>query len=615
MNRFFNSLAAFALTFACLAPLSAVKASDEGVTLVVIAEDLPTAAKAEIQKQFVKILADKPAGHKLVVVRGRDHTPVTNLTLPKVKPRERFRDRGLKKSLGKLKTFLLAKPDEEALGQIGIPNLPNTYGQLASGHGPCNIILCGNPIFQEDDRYLFWNFSNRKFPTDPAIVNPLSGCPFVNRGAKPIPADVKIAILSPPSWGASEQHRGYVSRWLVLAFQESLGGSLVRISNSAKAVFGFQGMSEFETVVPRKNRTKVGMWELAKDGTLMFFPQEGEPKPRELSQNAEKMQQQDERETGRVSERTRGRPNRDLSNRTEVNNSRTDEGRVRTIEQNFDSSLEDEESRAGPLRSIETDSRLPAGTELSNERDEQAAANPQQAEPSMMRRESARTQREQRQPSTIAEMQRPVPATAIKDIVDPPANHESGNVNESAVNSARPDNTRAPISLPAQQASNVRGKPGNVAGPLGPTLSERLQKLALSKSWPKELGNSMSTGSHRSSPGFMVVVSWQSECPHADVNLYLVGAKVRRNLVAASNEGRHDQIEWAQTHSLSVDAWLNNFFTHKQVTAKVSVIDLSTGELLEDDQELGMRCDHGHHASWRESSPAWSKFQLSSLGR
>ena len=100
------------------------------------------------------------------------------------------------------------------------------------------------------------------------------------------------------------------------------------------------------------------------------------------------------------------------------------------------------------------------------------------------------------------------------------------------------------------------------------------------------------------------------------MNLYLAGAKnVRRDVVAGSSDGKSDRIEWAHIRSLAVDAWLNNFFTHKEVTAKVSVVDLSSGDLLEDDQELGMRYDQGHHASWRESSPAWKKIQLSSLGR
>ena len=170
-------------------------------------------------------------------------------------------------------------------------------------------------------------------------------------------------------------------------------------------------------------------------------------------------------------------------------------------------------------------------------------------------------------------------------------------------------------SPPTQQLSNVRIKP-EAAASTEPTLSERLQQLAASEEWPEALGESMVLGSHQSHPGFMVVINWQSACPHADVNLYLAGAKnVRRDVVAGSSDGKSDRIEWAHIRSLAVDAWLNNFFTHKEVTAKVSVVDLSSGDLLEDDQELGMRYDQGHHASWRESSPAWKKIQLSSLGR
>lgn len=423
-------------------------------------------------------------------------------------------------------------------------------------------------------------------------------------------ADVKIAILSPASWGSSEQHRAYVSRWLVLAFQKSLGGSLMRISNSANAAFGFQGESEFETVVPRKNRTMIGMWELAAGGNITPFPQEGEPDPRELSPVAENTRGT-ETEAERVSERIRDDQSR--SDQAEANSDRVGEGRFRTTEQNLESNLEEAESRSDTSRSSKTNSSLPTATEPLTQRTEETANSRQGG--SSERRNSTRPQRKQRQPESVNEGQRQVPVPSVEDAPNSPSRHESNAVHEQEPNLPRVGNTRHPASPPAKRVSNVRVKTEPVAAQSKPTVPQQIKDLVLLEGWPEELGNSMLLRSRQSNPGFMVVVSWESVCPHADVNLYLAGDTVRRDVARDSNGGQRDRIEWAHSGSLAVDAWLNNFFTHREVTAKLSVIDLSTGTLLEGNQELGMRYDQGHHASWRGSSPAWKKIQLSSLDR
>ncbi|MCA9200037.1 MAG: hypothetical protein KDA87_21010, partial [Planctomycetales bacterium] len=201
---------------------SACAGIDAGATLIICSEVVTPAVQADLQSQIGTLLTATPAGHRLVVVKGKDHIPVINITIPSGSARQRLRNRTVTQAMGLLRQFLdQASQNSETQGsQIGFPNLPASYWSTMAGRTPCKIILIGDPIF-DDSRHLFWSFRDGRFPSDAALTEPTSSCPFVNRNHKKIPSDVQISILSPAEWGSSQEHRDRVIRWLRLACQES----------------------------------------------------------------------------------------------------------------------------------------------------------------------------------------------------------------------------------------------------------------------------------------------------------------------------------------------------------------------------------------------------------
>lgn len=597
--------------------------TEAGSTLIVCSEFLNPAVQAELQSHIAALLTTAPAGHRLVVVRGADHATVINLSIPGGSTRERLRNRSVTQAMGLLQRDFRQASQSNATGnaQLGIPNLPATYWSTVAGHGPCRIILLGDPIF-DDTRYPFWSFRDGSFPSDRVLTEPLSGCPFINRNHKKIPDDVQVSILSPTEWGSNQKHRDFVTRWLRLACQESLGGNLVRITNSSSQAFSQGTRDEFEPVKP-DGRDLIGMWKLAKGVTWSPFP---EPDVRPEQSELKNMDSKDQTES--------------------------------TLDVSFDNSesksaIDDNQPTPEvPVPDSDQTGEWPQDTRLSTQPmpesgDVSFEAGPG---PGQERANELSNSSDGTDPSTSAQsvgsfgqLQTVHRPESVDNSSESTKEHASGQLGaEPILNSGRQnsvpasaDQSAPDLAEPLNQVANPGGplnpnEPGNVEAMTNPAdasttgsirgessphpernlATDEVEKLCQNRRFPEQLRQVLIREAQSEMPRHAVIATWTSDCPHADLNLHMAEVAVRRDEASAPDGTGRDCFEWGICNSLECDSWMNLYHTHRDVRVTVAIIDLQTGAMREYTANLGSVSDHGKDESNRSLSKAWRKIVL-----
>lgn len=598
--------------------------TDAGATLVVCSDSLTPAVQAELKTQIGTLLTTAPAGHRLIVVKGGDHTPVINVAIPVGSARERLRDRTLTQAMGLLRLFLQQTSQgggAQSL-QIGIPNLPATYWSTIAGKGPCKIILVGDPIF-DDPRYTFWSFRDGRFPSDAALSEPLSSCPFINRNHPKIPGDVQISILSPAEWGSSQRHRDVVIRWLRLACQESLGGKLVRVTNSSVHAFSQGTRDEFEPV-QFDGRQLVGMWILAEGAIISPFPEPGvRPQNAELDNTASK------------------KPNASTPDQPKDTNGSNAAARDdQSVQEGSNLDSEQKNRRLPDARSATVSLRNSGDVSVTAEQhQDEAQADEQSGSPqstrSMISTPAAgspgQSQTAQRPPGLINSggslSESPIGQAATQPTADPATQNagpttdaqseielaQPGNQVEDDTDELNPGEPGEDAAVPAStDAANVgtRMADSSTARPDAKVVREKVNATCRDRKFPEELGQLLMRETQRDLPGHAVIATWTSNCPHADLNLHIAGVAVRRDSASSPDGTGRDRIEWGICNSLECDSWINIYDTHRDVRVTVAIIDLKTGTLREEAIDLGSVSDHGRNESNRGTSNAWRKVAL-----
>lgn len=135
----------------------------------------------------------------------------------------------------------------------------------------------------------------------------------------------------------------------------------------------------------------------------------------------------------------------------------------------------------------------------------------------------------------------------------------------------------------------------------------RLAALAKSRRYPRELQQQLEAAP----PGQLaVVVNWTSDCPHADVNLFITDCRIHRDAATGPEILHPDPWEWGLAPATTTDCWINLFATHRPVTATVDVIDLRTGTHGQHTVELGQHGDRGEDHRRPHQSRSWHKLAL-----
>lgn|GEM_PF-6202321 len=565
-----------------LQPADAAAADAEfGVTLIVCSEGMSPAMKVAFQAELTKLLTTSPTAHRIIVVRGQDHTPLLNVSIPGGSIRERLRNGSLIRGLAALQEFLRnpSRPGAKGIGQIGIPQLPATYWEIASGHGRCRIVLIGTPIY-DDARYPFWSFANGRFPADAVVSSAVSVCPLINRNYRKIPQDTEIVFLCPTEWGSNQRHRDHVIRWTRLLMQENLGGKLKRVTNSVASAFGATAQdsdSQFEAVEP-DGRSLIGMWQLRNGTNQSGFPEEGVPQPAEPEVSEATPAVNDSApQLGTSTKISSAVDSATVPVQPDFNHSpptiRSGRESLAGLSVNVDQGLGPE----SPLES-ETDqalnvSSIPDGTDAAGNEVDSAFEEPER-------------------------LVVPEHVTALTQRNDDPLNSSPRGL--------------PPGDSPTTSAVSTASAVSAAEDSLVERVQAPLQKLADERAFPAELTRSLVAKSRVPDPGHLAVLVWTSDCPHADLDLHLTGQDVRRDLAQGADGTKRDRIEWCFADSLAGEIWINVFRTHRDVEAKLSIIDLQTGAVRDTTNSLGSVADRGQNSKQRSQSKAWKRIVMES---
>ena len=138
----------------------------------------------------------------------------------------------------------------------------------------------------------------------------------------------------------------------------------------------------------------------------------------------------------------------------------------------------------------------------------------------------------------------------------------------------------------------------------------RIRSHLEERHYPEELGESLLATAEHDASGFAVVVTWQSACPHADVNLEMPEHSVRHDMPHQRECTNRDRIEWCITASLDSDCWINLYHTHRDVQVTVDLINLSNGTAANTTTNIGHRADEGREFQIRRRSPSWRQVRL-----
>jgi hypothetical protein len=116
----------------------------------------------------------------------------------------------------------------------------------------------------------------------------------------------------------------------------------------------------------------------------------------------------------------------------------------------------------------------------------------------------------------------------------------------------------------------------------------------------------------------VVVLSWKSQCPHADLNLHLSRFRcVFQNAPRGSGADDLETIEWAILDDSSPletgGAWVNLFETHREVTAQVRVTSMGSGLSRTTELNFGRSPDHGTDRNHRAKSNAWKQLDTKKM--
>lgn len=596
--------------------------TNAGATLIVCSESLTPSAQAELQTRIGTLVTEETAGHRVVVVKGEDHTPVINVSIPAGSARERLRDRTLTRAMGLLRLFLQQASQgggDQSL-QVGIPKLPATYWSTVAGKSPCKVILVGDPIFH-DQRHAFWSFRNGRFPSDAVPSEPRSSCPFINRNHKKIPEDVQISILSPPEWGSGQKHRDFVIRWLRLACQESLGGKLVRVTNSSAQAFSRNAHDEFEPV-KRDGRAFVGMWKLAEGATISPFPEPGvRPEQSNLGDNMKSEEEGEQKsdaasrsnaaaqkvllpveDSGRKIELTDGTPS-DVNATHSPLTKTSDVSQERTFSEDMSSTFERTESLESTKKldstpTVDSFERPPTAHRPANPDDSQAFnGSSQSGNPDSQLIAGALLQDVEQ---AVGEQSKPEMTQTRQQI-------------EGVSQKQGDEGVRGEEVLPTSVEANVtvrKRKESEMSETDVDVVLERINAICRDQSFPAELVQLLTQVAPREQPNHAVVATWTSNCPHADLNLHIADVAVRRDVASSADGTARDRIEWGITSSLDCDSWINIYETHRDVRVAVVVIDLKSGRLHKYTKNIGAASDHGRDIDRRSKSNSWHKVTL-----
>ncbi len=477
-------------------------AAEQRATLLVISDGLSSEARAGLKNEISELLKTGTALDLLVVVHGPNHKPVAKLVLPPGDLSQRLRHRDVQHAIASISNLLghSTASDPATALQVGLPQLAGTYWSLLSGKKNVRIVLAGSPEYH-DNRFGFWSFRGFSFPSDRALTEPTSTCPFINRAHRKIPADVEVVFLCPTQWGSDTRHRNWVIRWTRLALSESIGGELKRVTTKANAAFQPIQNSGFGPIDFDEDPL-VGMW--------MLTSGNHREKRREPTTDAEQ-------------ERASGRTNDSAPK---------------------EHSVPPETPPVQPPAEVEPENTV----------------------------------------------------SMIKPIIELVAGEQSAGEQP-------PMDDSLPIASAPPQVS---------------TLTTTTAIESTYEQFPVSIRNRIASEVVKHPQAVVVVLSWTSQCPHADLNLdfsrfrYLV-----QNAPRGSGAVDLETIEWAILDDLSPletgGAWVNLFETHYEVTAQVCVTSMDSGLSRVTELDFGPSPDHGVDHNRRAHSASWAQLDVKKM--
>lgn len=207
-----------------------------------LGEPQSTGVKQELQRLVAKVARPSDVIH---VISAPEHAPIATFKVPDAVQRARLRECAA--AFQKVAKFLAAASGGSSAGnQVQAPAIPSTVLALRRTAFPIQVLVAGNPIYQED-RQAGWSFAGGYVPTDASLG--AKSCPFGN-GVGKLPEGTQVRWLTPTAnWGADTRHRTSVIRFYQLFFK-GIGAHLIRATPDAAAAFSFDGAKLTANVEP-----------------------------------------------------------------------------------------------------------------------------------------------------------------------------------------------------------------------------------------------------------------------------------------------------------------------------------------------------------------------------